>query len=201
MNRGDRMKWEQQIYHQRGESIMPQGILPYKYEEEKSRHRDDRPCRPPDLSRSRLGLRTGRAYPSPTCRSRTQGWTDEQIILSLILLNLAGGDSVDDLKVLEKDEGFCKVLGRIETKGLSRGQRREQERRWRKTTHRSVASPSAIFRYLAAFHDPEEENKRERGKAFIPSPNGYLQGLIKVNRDFVASVQQHRPTTEATLDM
>ena len=32
-----------------------------------------------------------------------QGWTDSQIITSLILLNLAGGESVMDLEVLEKD--------------------------------------------------------------------------------------------------
>jgi hypothetical protein len=49
---------------------------------------------------------------------KTQGWTDEQIILSLILLNLAGGESVDDLRILEADEGFCRMLGRIELKGL-----------------------------------------------------------------------------------
>ena len=131
----------------------------------------------------------------------SQGWTDEQIILSLVLLNLAGGDSVDDIRILEKDEGFCRVLGRIETKGLSRQQRRATERRWRKEQHRSVPSPSAIFRYLEAFHDPEEEKKREKGKAFIPAPNEHLQGLMRVNRDFVASVQKHRPKTEATLDM
>jgi hypothetical protein len=33
------------------------------------------------------------------------------MILSLILLNLAGGDCVDDLRILEKDEGFSEVLG------------------------------------------------------------------------------------------
>ena len=83
---------------------------------------------------------------------------------------------VDDLRILEKDEGFCKVLGRVETKGLSRQQKKSQERRWRKEQHRSVPSPSAVFRYLEAFHDPEEEKKREKGKAFIPAPNQYLAG-------------------------
>ena len=33
-------------------------------------------------------------------RVNSQGWTDTQVVLSLILLNLAGGTSVDDLKVL-----------------------------------------------------------------------------------------------------
>ena len=131
---------------------------------------------------------------------KVRGWTDEQIITSLVLLNLAGGDSVDDVRILAKDEGFCKVLGRIETKGLARKQRRDQERRWRKEHHLSVPSPSAIFRFLAAFHNPEEEKKREKGKAFIPSPNEHLRGLVKVNRDFVASVQKRRPKKEATLD-
>ena len=179
---------------------MPQGILPYKYEEEKTDTGMTGLAGLPiylDLA-SVLGLGE---HIRRHMHIKEQGWTDEQTILSLILLNLAGGDSVDDLKVLEKDKGFRTVLDRIETKRLTRKKRRDQERRWRKTTHRAVASPSAIFRYLAAFHDPEEENKREKGKAFIPLSNGYLKGLMKVNRDFIASVQRHRPTTEATLDM
>jgi hypothetical protein len=114
---------------------------------------------------------------------------------------LAGGDCVDDLKILEKDAGFCKVLGRVETKGLSRQHRRAMERRWRKEQYRSVPSPSPLFRYLEAFHDPLEEKKREKGKAGIPLPNQHLSGLIKVNRDFVASVQKRHPCTDATLDM
>ena len=117
-----------------------------------------------------------------------------------MLLNLAGGDCVDDIKILEKDEGFCKILGRVETKGLRRQQRRAMERRWRKERHRSVPSPSALFRYLEAFHDPEEEKKREQGKAFIPAPNEHLQGFPKANRDFVASIQKRHPEKEATLD-
>ena len=35
-------------------------------------------------------------------REGGQGWTDSQIVNSLILLNLAGGESVVDLDVLEK---------------------------------------------------------------------------------------------------
>ena len=134
-------------------------------------------------------------------QGKAQGWTDEQMIVSLILLNLAGGDCVDDLKILEKDEGFCKVLGRVETVGLSRKLRRATERRWRKKQHRSVPSPSALFRYLEAFHHAEEEKKREKGKAFIPAPNQHLSGLARVNRDFVASVQKRQPRIDATLDM
>ena len=180
---------------------MPQGVLSYKYEEEKTNTGMTALAGLPvylDLA-AVLGL--GDHIRTHMQVRQGQGWTDEQVILSLVLLNLAGGDSVDDIKVLEKDEGFRRVLGRVEAQGLSRQQWRAQDRRWRKECHRSVPSPSALFRYLEAFHDPLEEKKREKGKAFIPAPNRHLQGLVKVNRDFVASVQKRRPRADATLDM
>ena len=30
-----------------------------------------------------------------------RGWTDSQVVIALILLNLAGGDAVEDIKLLE----------------------------------------------------------------------------------------------------
>ena len=38
-------------------------------------------------------------------RGGGQGWSDAQVVTSLILLNLAGGECVDDLRVMEGDEG------------------------------------------------------------------------------------------------
>jgi hypothetical protein len=180
---------------------MAQGVLPYKYEEERSSTGMTALAGLPmylDLA-SVLGVGDCiRAHVQ--VRRSGQGWTDEQAVLSLMLLNLAGGDCVDDIRILEKDEGFCKVLGRVETKGLSRQQRRAMERRWRKERHRSVPSPSALFRYLEAFHDPGEERRRKPGKAFIPAANEHLQGLRRANQDFVASIQRRHPEGEATLD-
>ncbi len=68
------------------------------------------------------------------CAARGQGWTDAQIILSLVLLNLSGGDCVDDLRILEGDEGFSRIMRRVkaDSDGLPRKERRELERRWRK---------------------------------------------------------------------
>jgi hypothetical protein len=180
---------------------MAQGVLPYKYEEERNHAGITAVAGLPiylDLA-SVLGVGDCiRAHVH--VKKSDQGWTDEQTVLSLMLLNLAGGDCVDDIKILEKDEGFCEVLSRVETKGLRRQQRRAMERRWRKEHHRCVPSPSAIFRYLKAFHDPGEERKREPGRAFIPAPNEHLQGLREANRDFVASIQKRHPEREATLD-
>ncbi len=82
-----------------------------------------------------------------------QGWTDQEIALSLVLLNLAGGDCVDDLDHLNADAGFGKLLKWCGNRGLSRRIRRKMLGRWRKAKNRSVASPSVARRRLGAFHD------------------------------------------------
>lgn len=136
---------------------MPQGVLPYKYEEEKNDTGMTALAGLPvylDLAHV-IGLSDSIGRHMHV--RGAQGWTDEQVLESLILLNLAGGDCVEDSRRLEKDEGFCRVLRRVELKGLSRKERREQERRWRKERRRTLPSQSAVFRYLEAFHDAEQE--------------------------------------------
>ena len=39
-------------------------------------------------------------------RLKSQGWTDSSIIMSLLLLNIAGGDCVEDINRLEADKGI-----------------------------------------------------------------------------------------------
>ena len=60
----------------------------------------------------------------PSKKTKTSLTLCKQTVLSLMLLNLAGGDCVDDLERLEGDDGFCKVLRRIEQKGMKRRERR-----------------------------------------------------------------------------
>jgi len=134
-------------------------------------------------------------------RDGDQGWTDSQVILSLVLLNLAGGDCVEDLRILEGDEGFCRVLERVETYGMRRRQRRELQRRWRRERRRAVPSPSSVFRYLSWFHDKEEEGNREPHRAYIPKRNVYLEGLGLVSRDLVGFIQSRSAENVATLDI
>lgn len=178
---------------------MAQGVLPFKYEEEKK-----------ETGMTALGglpiyldlaavMGIGESI-EKHLHIKQQGWTDKQTVLSLILLNLAGGDCVDDLEKLEGDDGFCKVLRRIEQKGMKRRERRELDRLWRKERVRVVPSQSPVFRYLAAFHDPEQEKRRIEGKAFIPTPNEHLGGLMKVNSDMIAFIQGRNPQKVATLD-
>jgi hypothetical protein len=149
---------------------MTQGVLPFKYEEEKSESGMTALAGLPvylDLARV-LGL-SASIQKHVKIRKNSQGWTDSQSLTSLILLNLSGGTSVDDLKILNADPGFCEVLRKTELYGLKRKERRELERRWRKEKKRFVPSPSAIFRDLSKFHDADQEKAREASitKAFI----------------------------------
>ena len=134
-------------------------------------------------------------------RKGGQGWTDAESVLSLVMLNLAGGDCVEDVDRLESDRGFCRLLSKAVSHGLSRKGRRGLKKRWRKERIRSVPSSSAVFRYLAEFHDGDKEGLREAGKAFIPLANEALKGLCKVNKDLVGFVQNNHADRTATLDM
>ena len=104
-----------------------QGVLPFRYE-----------CEPTALGMTALaglppylelavvsGLTDSIRRCLRACSGQKQGWTDAQIVMTLVLLNVAGGDCVDDLRILEADEGFVKVLRRVELHGF-----RRKERRW-----------------------------------------------------------------------
>lgn len=132
--------------------------------------------------------------------TKTQGWNDQQTILSLILLNVAGGDCVEDIERLEHDEGLSILLSKAETYGMKRKERRAYERRFRKEKDRAFPSQSVIRRYLESFHAADEESKRIKGGAFIPAPTEALQKLIKLNKIFAEFVQKRNPCKIATLD-
>jgi len=181
---------------------MAQGVLPYQYEEEKNETGLTALAGLPaylDLSQV-IGLSKSIARHLHV-RKDSQGWTDPQMILSLILLNLAGGDCVDDLKRVNADAGFCRVLRGVELHGLSKKERCKLKKRWRKEHKKAVPSPSAVFRYLEAFHDPEQEKLRQPNKSFIPVPNQYLHAFPLVNGEVNRFVQSRHREDIATLDM
>lgn len=182
---------------------MAQGVLPFQYQEQSTTAGLTALAGLPtylDLAQA-AGLRDAIRRHLGVRGEGSQGWTDSQVIMALILLNLAGGDCVADIERLEADEGLCRVLRRMEHHGLPRRERRTLERRWRKKQSRTFPSPSAVFRYLAAFHDPAQEEQRQPHTAFIPAPNEHLRALRQINRDFVAFVQSRSPQSQATLDM
>lgn len=182
---------------------MAQGVLPFQYQDQQRVSGLTALAGLPaylDLAQA-AGLRDSLCRHLNIRAESEQGWSDHQIVMALILLNLAGGDCVADLEKLEADEGLCEVMRKVEHHGLPRRQRRALERRWRKERRRTFVSASPVFRYLSAFHDPGQEEKRQAHTAFIPEANEHLKALGKVNQDMVAFVQGRSPQTRATLDM
>ncbi len=176
---------------------MRQGVLPFQYAEERSETGMTALAGLPlylELMRV-VGLAES-VDRHVGLRARGQGWTDGMVVQTMVLLQIAGGDAVADLGVLEGDAGFKAVVEEVE-----RREREAMAGRWPRGRRRTVPSPSAVFRYLAGFHNAGEEEKRRPHAAFIPQANEALRGCGKVNGDLMAFAQRLRPVKTATLDM
>src|SRR5271165_6274434 len=93
--------------------------------------------------------------------SGSQGWSDRQMVSGLVLLNLAGGEGLDDLDRLEADGGLCRLVRAADAHGRTRRERRAEARRWRRQRSRTLPSPHATGRWLTGFHDAGEEARRQ----------------------------------------
>src|SRR5208283_3114895 len=123
--------------------MLAQGVLDFQYESDSSRH---------GLT-SLAGLAVyldlvkasglGAAIQRQVGVAGSQGWLDIQMVLAVVLLNLAGGDCVD-IERLERDGGFSAILRAIEKDLLSRADRRALKTRWRRERERATPSPSAL---------------------------------------------------------
>ena len=180
---------------------MTQGLLPFQYESEAGE------AGLTGLAGLPLYLELWRAAGLEEAVARhvavsgAQGWSDRQMVSALVLLNLAGGDGLDDLDRLEADGGLGRLVRSAEAYGRSRPERRAEARRWRRQRSRALPSPHAAGRWLAGFHDAGEEARREAGRAFIPAASAGVAGLWRVNGELLRAVQAQRPATQATLDM
>ena len=123
------------------------------------------------------------------------------MVSALVLLNLAGGEGLDDLDRLEADGGLCRLVRAADAHGRTRRERRAEARRWRRQRSRTLPSPHATGRWLTGFHDAGEEARREAGRAFIPASSEGVTGLWRVNGDLLQAVQAQHPAAQATLDM
>jgi hypothetical protein len=179
---------------------MAQGFLPFQYEaQRRSASETSRAglMLYVELFRA-LGLREAIAE-EVGVRRESAGYTDGQVVLALMLLNLSGGESVSDLDVLEGDRGFVQAYRALESHGLSRREKQELRERFPGGRARTLPSSSATFRYLSGFHTTAAEP--ETSGAFIPPAPSPLLGLRRVNAHLLAQAQRHHRSRTATLDL
>jgi hypothetical protein len=113
------------------------------------------------------------ALPEP---KRRRGFTPAQKLEALVTLLAAGGDRVEDIRVLSEDQGLERLLGG------------------------PLPSPDALLDFLGQFHDPAcWEARPPDKKAYVPPESAGLRGLDAVLRAVVARGAE-RGTTRATID-
>jgi hypothetical protein len=94
--------------------MMPQGVLAFKYERESQGSGMTGLGGLPSYLELAHVIGLARAIGKYVrVRAEGQGWTDSEVVMSLILLNLVGGECVEDLNRLEGDEGFCRILKKV----------------------------------------------------------------------------------------
>ena len=143
---------------------------------------------------------------------REQGWDDGTTLLSLVLLNIAGGDHVEDIDHLDADAALSEAMLRAKQLGMPRAKRRKIQRDWRQQwkrgrSDRQVPSATSILRWLYRFDDPRAiERAREEAQAagriaFVPEEHHGLTGLWRLNEMLLEFLQNRQPESTATLDM
>lgn len=179
---------------------MPQGVLPFQYQAERAGKGL--------TALSGMGLYLDFLHGTGVAQAaderiglrKQQGYSDGQMLVALLLLNLTGGEAVQGLETLERDEGLMALLRHAETWDPRPRCQNANDGRFRRGRERTLPSPSAAFRYLEALAGTET-TPRVKGQAIIPPPSPGLMGLRAVNTHLVSAIQRLRPHQTATLDM
>jgi hypothetical protein len=183
--------------------IMTQGVLSFKYEEEKKDFGTT------SLAGSlvfldllhKMGFKNI-VERNLSAKEGKQGWSDYCFLVSMILLNLCGGDCVNDINGLEGDAGLKRIFKNLDLKNaFERHCQKLIHQQWPNGEKNTFPSPTSIFRYLDVFHNPLEEERRPQNKAFIPLPNENLLGLSGINKEMLEFLQLNNPEKVATIDM
>ena len=153
-----------------------QGILPFVVKQAKRDDVTGRAGLPLVVETMRaLGVDEVAAKELPKPK-RERGFAPAQKLEALVTLIAAGGDRIEDVRVLAEDKGLEKLLGT------------------------PLPSPDALLDFLGTFHDAKcLEHRPPEKKAWVPPESEGLRGLDAVNRELVAR-SADRNVAHATID-
>ena len=77
-----------------------------------------------------------------------QGWADRQMVLSIVLLNIAGGDCVTDMDSLESDRGLCEFVRSFESSTWTAKERKAASSRFRSGRTRAFPAATQVSAFL-----------------------------------------------------
>jgi hypothetical protein len=107
-------------------------------------------------------------------RTSNKGYSDSEHVLSMTLMQIAGGSAVEHLS--EFNETFSSELGF------------------------GIPSPTAARDYLNCFHEEAEDAKRGYGKSFVPESNEHLKGFGDTHLHVFQQAYKMKPLSRITLD-
>lgn len=110
-------------------------------------------------------------------RLRQRGYPEFDKLQALVLIQAAGGDGVEDVRVLARDAGLTRLL------------------------HRRFPSPDALHDFLARCHDEQAMAQRPPTGAWIPAEPPALQALAALNTAVIRRAVTGLPADTATLDL
>lgn len=110
-------------------------------------------------------------------RVRHRGYSEFDKLHACVLIQAAGGECVEDIRILARDAGLTRLL------------------------HRPPPSPDALHALLAACHDEAAMAGRPPDGAWIPPENPALQALARINTALVRRAVVGLPASAATLDL
>ncbi len=110
-------------------------------------------------------------------RVRARGYTEFDKLQAIVLIQAAGGDCVEDVRVLARDAGLPRLL------------------------HRRFPSPDALHDFLACFHDDAQLAQRPAVGAWIPAESPALQALAALNTAVIRRAVAGLAAPSATLDL
>lgn len=181
---------------------MTQGILGYQYAEESSSS-GQTAFAGLGLTLDLLQLLRLRSHVEASLQLRDddQSWPDYVLMMTVILLNLAGASCVDDVEMLASDDGLCRLFEQAILYRVPKKLRKRLKRRMKAVGGRPFPSAPTIRRWLADFDDTPDDARAKQGSATIIAPSEALRGLWRVNDALVADLQARRIERHATLDM
>ena len=86
----------------------------------------------------------------------SRGFSDSDHILSMVTMQVLGGNAVDDLATLKQNLEVSAAPFKI-------------------------PSPTAARSFMSRFHDEEEAKKQKQGYSYIPQKNEHLAGFDAIN--------------------
>lgn len=108
-------------------------------------------------------------------RRRDRGYSEAEKLEALVTLIVAGGECVEDIRILALDVGLQAMF------------------------EQSYPSPDALLRFLSSFEDETNQTGGSRGHAQLRPESAALQALARINTQMVQRACVG--TTEATIDV